>query len=123
MCPAGTHLYGASLACLRRQIFRSWYSYAIESVGLSSGILALWKNANIRVDARGLEVKRILPRLNDDINEEWIDDKQRFAMDGLKAQRLTTPLVRRNGRTFFRYCEHVFTQVVCFLQRTKNQTD
>ncbi|KAI1039921.1 hypothetical protein LB505_007077 [Fusarium chuoi] len=41
---------------------------------------------------------RILPRLNDDVNEEWINDKTRFACDGLKTQRLTMPLVRREGR-------------------------
>merc|ERR1712157_493913 len=52
----------------------------------------------IRVDARGLQVMRILPRLNDDINEEWINDKSRFAADGLSNQRLTTPLVRRDDQ-------------------------
>ncbi|CAJ2511169.1 Uu.00g067940.m01.CDS01 [Anthostomella pinea] len=52
----------------------------------------------IRVDSRGLEVMRVLPRLNDDVNEEWINDKTRFACDGLKNQRLTMPLVRREGK-------------------------
>lgn len=49
--------------------------------------------SNIRVDTRGGEVMRILPRLNEDVNEEWLDDKSRFACDGLKRQRLTSPMV------------------------------
>ena len=52
----------------------------------------------IRVDARGSEVMRILPRLNDEINEEWISDKTRFVWDGLKRQRLDKPFVRVNGK-------------------------
>merc|ERR1719295_38116 len=50
--------------------------------------------SNIVVSMRTNEVMRILPRANDDINEEWISDKTRFAYDGLKRQRLTTPFVR-----------------------------
>eukprot|EP00744_Colponema_vietnamica_P001009 GILI01001732.1.p1 GENE.GILI01001732.1~~GILI01001732.1.p1 ORF type:complete len:459 (+),score=198.05 GILI01001732.1:502-1878(+) len=50
--------------------------------------------ANIRVDTRGAEVMRMLPRLNEEVNEEWLADKSRFAYDGLKRQRLTTPMVR-----------------------------
>src|SRR5215813_4863444 len=52
----------------------------------------------IRVDARGREVLRILPRENDAINEEWISDKARHVWDGLRTQRLDRPYVRRNGR-------------------------
>jgi NADH-quinone oxidoreductase subunit G len=52
----------------------------------------------IRVDARGREVMRILPRVNDAINEEWISDKTRHVWDGLRTQRLDRPYVRRNGR-------------------------
>src|SRR5690606_30058838 len=54
--------------------------------------------SNIRVDARGSEVMRILPRLNEEVNEEWISDKTRFVWDGLKSQRLDTPYIRENGR-------------------------
>src|SRR5690606_7662377 len=54
--------------------------------------------SNIRVDARGSEVMRILPRLNEEVNEEWISDKTRFVWDGLKTQRLDTPYIRENGR-------------------------
>jgi NADH-quinone oxidoreductase subunit G len=52
----------------------------------------------IRVDSRGGEVLRILPRVNDDINEEWIGDKSRFSVDGLKRRRLDRPWVRRDGK-------------------------
>ena len=52
----------------------------------------------IRIDARGREVMRILPRTNDDINEEWISDKTRHVVDGLRTQRLDQPYIRQNGR-------------------------
>ncbi|KAI9671138.1 MAG: NADH dehydrogenase (ubiquinone) 78K chain precursor, 5-prime end [Caeruleum heppii] len=72
---------------------RPWELQHYESVDVMNGL-----GSNIRVDARGLEVMRILPRLNDDVNEEWIDDKTRFACDGLRTQRLTTPLIRRDDK-------------------------
>lgn len=50
--------------------------------------------SNIVVNTRGGEVMRILPRPNEDINEEWISDKTRFAYDGLKRQRLTLPMMK-----------------------------
>lgn len=50
--------------------------------------------SNIRVDYRGMQVMRVIPRLNDDINEEWINDKSRFACDALSTQRLVNPLIR-----------------------------
>ncbi len=52
----------------------------------------------IRIDTRGREVMRILPRTNDDINEEWISDKTRHVVDGLRTQRLDQPYVRGNGQ-------------------------
>ncbi|MDE2335986.1 MAG: NADH-quinone oxidoreductase subunit NuoG, partial [Alphaproteobacteria bacterium] len=54
--------------------------------------------SNIRIDARGGEIMRILPRLHEDVNEEWISDKTRFAVDGLKNNRLDKCYVRRNGK-------------------------
>ncbi|MCB9948524.1 MAG: NADH-quinone oxidoreductase subunit G [Rhodospirillaceae bacterium] len=54
--------------------------------------------SNIRVDSRGGEVMRVLPRLHEDVNEEWISDKTRFACDGLRRQRLDRPYVRENGK-------------------------
>ena len=71
---------------------RPWELQHFESIDVLDGL-----GSNIRVDARGMEVMRILPRLNDDINEEWINDKSRFACDGLRTQRLTTPLIRRDN--------------------------
>ncbi|MCK0101782.1 NADH-quinone oxidoreductase subunit NuoG [Pseudohalocynthiibacter sp. F2068] len=53
--------------------------------------------SNIRVDTKGREVKRILPRNHDGVNEEWISDKTRFVWDGLRRQRLDTPYIRENG--------------------------
>ncbi|PHH81621.1 hypothetical protein CDD82_314 [Ophiocordyceps australis] len=72
---------------------RPWELKHTESVDVLDGL-----GSNIRVDSRGLEVMRIIPRLNDDVNEEWISDKTRFACDGLKTQRLTIPLIRREGK-------------------------
>ena len=54
--------------------------------------------SNIRVDTYGWEVKRILPRLNENINEEWISDKTRYFGDGLLKQRLDTPYVKRDNK-------------------------
>lgn len=72
---------------------RPWELKKTESIDVHDGL-----GSNIRIDARGLEVMRVVPRLNDDVNEEWINDKSRFACDGLKTQRLTLPLVRREGK-------------------------
>ena len=72
---------------------RPWELKKTESVDVMDAV-----GSSIRIDARGPEVLRILPRLNEDINEEWISDKTRFACDGLKQQRLDTPYVRRNGK-------------------------
>lgn len=86
--------------------YRPWELTKFESIDVLNGM-----GSNIRVDARGLEVKRILPRLNDDVNEEWIDDKTRFAMDGLKTQRLTTPLIRRDDKFFPASWEQALTEI------------
>lgn len=73
---------------------RPWELKRTETIDVMDAI-----GSNIRVDARGIEVMRVLPRLNDEVNEEWISDKSRFACDGLKTQRLTTPLIK-NGDHF-----------------------
>ncbi|CAF9935194.1 MAG: NADH dehydrogenase (ubiquinone) 78K chain precursor, 5-prime end [Heterodermia speciosa] len=72
---------------------RPWELQHYESIDVLDGL-----GSNVRVDARGLQIMRILPRLNDDVNEEWINDKTRFACDGLKTQRLTTPLIREDNQ-------------------------
>ncbi|KAI8802083.1 G subunit of NADH dehydrogenase [Cladochytrium replicatum] len=68
---------------------RPWELKKTETIDVMDAV-----GSNIRVDSRGVEIMRVVPRLNDDINEEWISDKTRFAYDGLKRQRLTTPMVR-----------------------------
>ena len=69
---------------------RSWELEKTESIDVMDAI-----GSNIRVDTRGSEVMRILPRNNDNVNEEWISDKTRHACDGLKRQRLDRPYLRR----------------------------
>ncbi|MDR6291302.1 NADH-quinone oxidoreductase subunit G [Inquilinus ginsengisoli] len=72
---------------------RPWELRKTETVDVLDAI-----GSNIRVDARGGEVMRVLPRLNEDVNEEWINDKTRYAIDGLKRRRLDRPYVRRDGK-------------------------
>lgn len=71
---------------------RSWELKSTESVDVSDAL-----GANIKVDSRGTEVMRITPRLNEDVNEEWLSDKGRFQYDGLKRQRLNVPMVKVLG--------------------------
>ena len=74
-------------------VARPWELAKTDSIDALDAV-----GANIRVDVRGPEVLRILPRLNEDVNEEWLGDKSRFALDGLKRRRLDRPWVRRNGK-------------------------
>lgn len=85
---------------------RPWELKHSESIDVLDGL-----GSNIRVDSRGLEVMRILPRLNDDVNEEWINDKTRFACDGLKTQRLTTPLIRKDDKFLPATWEQALTEI------------
>jgi NADH-quinone oxidoreductase subunit G len=72
---------------------RPWELKKTESVDVMDAV-----GSAIRVDTKGGEVMRVLPRLNEDVNEEWVSDKTRFACDGLKSQRLDSPYVRRDGK-------------------------
>ncbi|MEO1243937.1 MAG: NADH-quinone oxidoreductase subunit NuoG [Pseudomonadota bacterium] len=72
---------------------RPWELRKTETIDAMDAV-----GSNIRVDARGREVLRILPVLHEDINEEWIADKTRFVWDGLKRQRLDKPYVRKDGK-------------------------
>ena len=72
---------------------RSWELTKTESVDVLDAV-----GAAIRVDARGPTVLRVLPRLNEDVNEEWLPDKARYACDGLRRQRLDRPYVRVDGK-------------------------
>ncbi len=70
---------------------RPWELKKTESIDVMDAV-----GSNIRIDTYGWEVKRILPKINENINEEWISDKTRYACDGLKYQRLDTPYIRSN---------------------------
>ena len=72
---------------------RPWELMKTETIDVMDAL-----GSNIRVDTKGREVMRILPRNHDDINEEWISDKTRFVWDGLRRQRLDQPYVRKNGK-------------------------
>jgi NADH-quinone oxidoreductase subunit G len=72
---------------------RPWELNKTESIDVMDAL-----GSAIRVDTRGREVMRIMPRVNEQVNEEWISDKSRFIWDGLKTQRLDRPYVRRDGR-------------------------
>jgi NADH-quinone oxidoreductase subunit G len=72
---------------------RPWELTKTETVDVMDGL-----GASIRVDTKGREVMRILPRNHDGVNEEWISDKTRFVWDGLRRQRLDRPYVRKDGK-------------------------
>jgi NADH-quinone oxidoreductase subunit G len=87
-------------------VARSWELSKVDSIDVLDAV-----GANIRVDARGPEVLRILPRLNEDVNEEWLGDKSRFAIDGLRRRRLDRPWVRRNGKLIEASWTEAFTAI------------
>ena len=72
---------------------RPWELKKTESIDVMDAV-----GSNIRIDTYGWEVKRILPRLNNEINEEWISDKTRYACDGLLKQRLDVPYIKKNNK-------------------------
>lgn len=72
---------------------RPWELKQTNSIDIHDAV-----GSSISINSRGLEVMRILPKINDDVNEEWINDKTRFANDGLKVQRLQVPLIRKNDK-------------------------
>lgn len=74
-------------------VARPWELKKTDSVDVLDAV-----GTNIRVDSRGPEVLRVLPRLNEDVNEEWLADKGRFSVDGLKRRRLDSCWVRRDGK-------------------------
>ena len=74
-------------------VARSWELQKTESIDVLDAV-----GSSIRVDSRGREVLRVLPRLHEQVNEEWISDKARFAYDGLTKQRLDRPYLRRDGK-------------------------
>ena len=84
LCPVGALTSGPYAF-----VARPWELVTTESVDVMDAT-----GSNVRVDSRGREVLRVLPRLHEDINEEWISDKTRFAIDGLVRRRLDQPWVR-----------------------------
>ena len=74
-------------------IARPWELAKTESIDILDAV-----GSNIRVDSRGAQVLRVTPRLNDDVNEEWLNDKSRFAADGLARRRLDRPMLRKSGK-------------------------
>jgi NADH-quinone oxidoreductase subunit G len=88
LCPVGALTH-------KPQAFngRPWELVKTPSIDVMDAV-----GSNIRVDSRGKEVMRVLPRVNEGINEEWISDKTRQHVDGLKLQRLDRPYLRENGR-------------------------
>jgi NADH-quinone oxidoreductase subunit G len=86
---------------------RPWELVKTETIDVMDAV-----GSNIRVDTRGQEVMRVLPRLNDDVNEEWISDKTRHAYDGLKRQRLDRPYVRNQaGKLVSCTWQEAFTEI------------
>ena len=92
---------------------RPWELTKTESIDVMDAI-----GSNIRVDTYGWEVKRILPIINEDINEEWISDKTRYACDGLSNQRLDIPYIKYNGKFEKASWEEVFKIIKSKLENT-----
>ncbi|MDS4072943.1 MAG: NADH-quinone oxidoreductase subunit NuoG, partial [Defluviicoccus sp.] len=88
VCPVGALTSKPYAFCAR-----PWELRKTETIDVMDAV-----GSNIRVDARGNEVLRVLPRLHEEINEEWISDKTRFACDGLRRQRLDQPYIRVDGK-------------------------
>jgi NADH-quinone oxidoreductase subunit G len=92
-------------------VARPWELANVDSIDVLDAV-----GANIRIDARGTEVLRILPRINEDVNEEWLGDKSRFAIDGLKRRRLDRPWVRDNGKLRAATWNEAFDAIAARLQ-------
>jgi NADH-quinone oxidoreductase subunit G len=93
---------------------RPWELRKTETIDVHDAL-----GCNIRVDARGREVLRVLPRLNEDINEEWINDRTRHAVDGLKYRRLDRPYLRRDdGKMYECSWDEAFSMVARALSQT-----
>jgi NADH-quinone oxidoreductase subunit G len=91
--------------------YRPWELTKTETIDVMDAL-----GANIRADSRGDEVMRVLPRVNDAINEEWLSDKSRYAVDGLMRQRLDRPYVRNGGRLAEASWAQAFDAIVARLQ-------
>jgi NADH-quinone oxidoreductase subunit G len=95
---------------------RPWELSKTESIDVMDAV-----GSAIRVDARGREVMRILPRTHDDVNEEWISDKTRHVVDGLRAQRLDQSYIRDNGRLRPASWSEAFATIAAKVGRTSRE--
>lgn len=93
---------------------RPWELTKTETIDVMDAL-----GSAIRVDARGREVMRILPRVNDDVNEEWISDKTRHVVDGLRSQRLDQPYIRQNGRLVPATWQQAFAAIAAKMKTAK----
>ena len=94
---------------------RPWELKKTESIDVLDAV-----GSNIRVDTYGWEVKRILPRLNEDINEEWISDKTRYSCDGLLKQRLDSPYIKKNNKLIKSSWDEALEVIIKKFNETEN---
>jgi NADH-quinone oxidoreductase subunit G len=109
LCPVGalTHKPWAF-------VYRPWELRKTNSIDVHDA-----QGCNIRVDSRGGQVLRVLPRVNEAVNEEWISDKTRYACDGLSRQRLDRPYVRKNGKLVPASWSAAFAAIAARVAQTK----
>jgi NADH-quinone oxidoreductase subunit G len=93
---------------------RPWELAKTETIDVMDAV-----GSAIRIDTRGREVMRILPRVNDDVNEEWISDKTRHVVDGLRTQRLDQPYLRERGRLIPATWPAAFAAIAAKIKTTK----
>ncbi|MBN8979699.1 MAG: NADH-quinone oxidoreductase subunit G [Rhizobiales bacterium] len=91
---------------------RPWELQKTQSIDVMDAV-----GSAIRIDTRGREVMRILPRINEDVNEEWISDKTRHVVDGLRAQRLDRPFIREGGKLRAASWSEAFAAIAAKLNR------
>ena len=94
---------------------RPWELSKTETIDVMDAV-----GSNIRVDTKGWEVKRVLPRINEDINEEWISDKTRYACDGLLVNRIDQPYIRKEGKLVECSWEEAFLVISKKINKTAN---
>jgi NADH-quinone oxidoreductase subunit G len=95
---------------------RPWELTKTESIDVMDAV-----GSAIRVDSRGREVMRVMPRINEAINEEWISDKTRFIWDGLKSQRLDQPYVRKGGKLLPATWDEALSAVATRMKKAGNK--
>ena len=94
---------------------RPWELTKTETIDVMDAV-----GSNIRVDTKGWEVKRILPRVNEDINEEWISDKTRYACDGLLINRIDRPYIKKDGKLIECSWDEAFLKIKEEVSKTVN---